>query len=1763
MSKHKKRNKSAAKSKVTATTAQNKPVELAPAQEAATQVAATVATVDGLPSNGLPSAPANSESTEISEAPAASAASAASAEASPAASQPPSQAPAGQDATSQLNAAEQTTEQAGDTVIKAEKLDGSKQETEFSSRDELALERIFQDGVCSYEDFCLLLRWKDPRALLLIQLEDLFLKCCNSDPLNGQGLYTDQSVFLSELFKHLQNAEEVSAEHCADRLSRIWVFAQEAARNIMLQPNTNLVREHKNVPIQFVREMDTSTMVWLGRRTGRNLREKLQGRSNMWAVTRKWEINTLENRLFKAFVESMLELFESKSKSLGFEDQSFADRSGQVLSWLHSDESLDIMPWVNMEPNNLLLADQHYHKIWLAWNWLKNLDAEISLDYAQTDLRLAQMLFWSVSAMLHASPQVKFLALPCCFSMRKLAASVYWPQDNAKQQQKDDAEQQPEETLSSNLKYFQNLALSDMALEGTFTAKDGKVQEFRLILDSMLNTLSLECSGADAALIASVKNGLIYFDQVPRVEFKAYWQDCLNKVQALELEQEKIRQQKLERKSTAPAPRSASQAQGQGKAAEQGKAADQGKKAAQSAQSAQTGTTNAASTSLAKTNGTSAQGTTKTAQAQAATKAQADANKETSTMAELFEVDSVSDSYKQEHKELYGKQNKNSKGKNESRSLGDQLMGLFGLNKSQDGQSTSGQDASTTAKAKSPLAGIKKMVQDKVQTQPVVKANAGVGTGASAGAGSNTSSGHTQQAPSAAGTAGNTNAASASNGQVGSTSANTKTEQQNASQQAGATKQAGDAKQAEDKIMPVSWQSLRSVGQRWCAHMGVEVPETIADASKNSLADTATIDITSIQPIYKLDQKATIKPNYRMIVQRMAHPEFERMLIDVGSSRGWLLDNQVPLCTTADIFLGSRFEDSELSLILSQFLSKLSKECISRHLYYVVPDGINEFALRTLYRQINHFYPNAMPLPRSIGAVISYYSAHAQAFANHKRVVILVASILGSNYVLTPVMGYKDETLQKLMPKSGGWIWERFPSQVFACAGLEKAVANVLNPLQEQKAAINLTLQDICDLNEDISLFMPQSKAEQIAKRSFNTPLNSMVPKEHMWQNLNLGKHTAKQASDMVALTPIKAEDVLSLLKKVEVSKSSGETVYLLSADCDLQKLSANLSNVKALGRVSSVEANAMLSEHHKLEKQHPEMPLLWKDHLPDLYMRASQKGSFWYVPLVRDIKVMPRFGETIEVNSCSFTLPANKTNLYHFPLTQSEGGEKLRYEVQIKSPAFPLSQDVPCQLHMTYTYGAENPYRLTVVPDDPSTAPFKQIATEWIKVDQIERPSPVPVLPQKHSSNVSQLFKFEGNNLIRSMIGFINVCKDSLRFINGQTDTIFFAIGNQSYCLAYLPHNVDVVRHNVEVDNVEIFLPPKYSDPLIDRLSYEYRGVSILCFKSDKGDNKYIFCDPKNVKFASGRNAIILTKYSGYWRRHAHFVWEGGRSFRDGLSNEELSSLNQQQLDTIDDLKECLYDLEDLVDVYLKTPSTANFGLRSDLLTICSDMAEDAPDSLWDFFDKLGNKGLEQPMNWIRLGLAIGYRNVYEQQSWWDWVCEQAENPQASKEDLPMVLKIMAINYLNNIWHFSNNFTVQEIKMLIKLVLLSIKTFVDVPFADKEKAGYVYSNIAELIFVLLLSRGSSNKAISQMMDSNNANVLKMVDGIEKIIELTVKSQKEAQPINIKTFVKFSLSKPASRKAVPDLLYAVHMYLTADDGSADITVTDIDITAAK
>ena len=196
-----------------------------------------------------------------------------------------------------------------------------------------------------------------------------------------------------------QNADKMSNIHILkDALSSIVDDSDLAFRHLNENMREKIVRENVQMPVYKVREINSYGLNWLSRQSGRTIKQKVSSAGNsIMAVQRRMSLDTAENRLFVAFAKELYEQLNTKLESLGEIEHRQIDEEedmrDELAVFLRRDDIAEVRRWENLPPNNTLLSDQNYKKIWHAWNEMKKLDERIQNDFDYIGNRLATIFF--------------------------------------------------------------------------------------------------------------------------------------------------------------------------------------------------------------------------------------------------------------------------------------------------------------------------------------------------------------------------------------------------------------------------------------------------------------------------------------------------------------------------------------------------------------------------------------------------------------------------------------------------------------------------------------------------------------------------------------------------------------------------------------------------------------------------------------------------------------------------------------------------------------------------------------------------------------------------------------------------------------------------------------------------------------------------------------------------------------------------------------------------------------------------------------------------------------------------------------------------------------------------------------------------------------------------------------------------------------------------------------------------------------------------
>jgi len=156
---------------------------------------------------------------------------------------------------------------------------------------------------------------------------------------------------------------------------------------IMNNMRTKIVREDIMLPASKVKEINSKGIMWLSRKPGDTIRKKLASARNMLSIKRRLSIDTGENRLFVEFLKQIKYYLELRLDNLpkDLTEKLFIELYTIIDTFLKNDELEEVKRWTNLPPNNTLLSDQNYRRVWNAWNDLRDLDLDIEKYSDETE----------------------------------------------------------------------------------------------------------------------------------------------------------------------------------------------------------------------------------------------------------------------------------------------------------------------------------------------------------------------------------------------------------------------------------------------------------------------------------------------------------------------------------------------------------------------------------------------------------------------------------------------------------------------------------------------------------------------------------------------------------------------------------------------------------------------------------------------------------------------------------------------------------------------------------------------------------------------------------------------------------------------------------------------------------------------------------------------------------------------------------------------------------------------------------------------------------------------------------------------------------------------------------------------------------------------------------------------------------------------------------------------------------------------------------
>lgn len=272
------------------------------------------------------------------------------------------------------------------------------------------------DKTVTIDDIYSLIRKEDDRSDTLIDclfIQNWFNSIFDFDPITNKPLPSTNDY----LFSRINNIETVGSTFWwNDRIENIVRFTEKAVFSLFDTLHNKILSEHIITHSNRVKETDSTSIRWLSKKPGRTVRQKIADSGKLMGVFHVASIDTTENRLLKAFLIRMDNiLYEKEQLATSFKFQIPEDTNNfiiQVHRWLKSEDASYIGTWNNSYPNNTLLNDKNYRKIWNAWCELQQINDYLEKDISHIEHLKCLYYFWNRIAGLSIHPNYRLLQAP-------------------------------------------------------------------------------------------------------------------------------------------------------------------------------------------------------------------------------------------------------------------------------------------------------------------------------------------------------------------------------------------------------------------------------------------------------------------------------------------------------------------------------------------------------------------------------------------------------------------------------------------------------------------------------------------------------------------------------------------------------------------------------------------------------------------------------------------------------------------------------------------------------------------------------------------------------------------------------------------------------------------------------------------------------------------------------------------------------------------------------------------------------------------------------------------------------------------------------------------------------------------------------------------------------------------------------------------------------------------------------------------------------
>ena len=860
------------------------------------------------------------------------------------------------------------------------------------------------------------------------------------------------------------------------------------------------------------------------------------------------------------------------------------------------------------------------------------------------------------------------------------------------------------------------------------------------------------------------------------------------------------------------------------------------------------------------------------------------------------------------------------------------------------------------------------------------------------------------------------------------------------------------------------------------------------------------IDIFNVRPDYN-SGNGDHKVPFLLLQQLWEAKNKEIVPLDLGNSDAIAFRPNTKTISMVNIFsTDDNIIKSDIREAAMVFSAKLCEYFDKNRLFtYLVPDAFDEFSLVNIRKSLNFYFNNAQPLPRSIASVFTWHSSKEFKSTFKDGDCVLVIDSLTRSISLTPLVGRKIRNLSDKLPKSKGFIWERHPTIILE---INRPFETLKEFFENDGCGYAENIIDIFGLDGIIELKDEISFVDEHSKW-YTQPSSPRInfDGEIFWEKINKS---------------VQHLDIKSIYYITLGEYASSINIKNIPEDVKIIELPKSL-----------VFGGQVLNQWQAKVKDTP----LWRDHLPELSIKVLKDGFYQNFSLVKDAAITPQKGKKVLIPIKQlFTLPKGQT-FYQFPLTQGSEGNELEYMAYLKSLEFPLEEDMKCELILSYTYGDDDPYELQFIPRQRQAGGLQSVKAEWRKLSEIKYGELLyPIFPPRYDWKDFKEYPHknkpnEFHDLFEWIESEFDKLNDIFTYISSNEDRKNGNIANIRYmeagfCFVRVSDTDQKIFCHV---NDFIIYPNNFDDLHIDQV------LSFVIEETDKGPAA------KRVVLESGLPSDSHNKFKKSLRFPMFTVWNSGHSLTENDVPKDFKKV------MLKGISNCCAFLENEEEI---TQSLK--GLENEVFFLLCILHKDMPPELSkELVEYSGSKIGYNFYYFKNMAYAIGDASL----AWQKKILSNAIKHLESNWRASLILAIALWRVEKIIYTLKIDEITMISESLIKIIRKEAK---GIKRSMKAFSKECLALELELLLALLRTRASNDEKIKMILSPDQELTKKFIKIIDEITNKIMKND-----IELHSRIALQLEKPNVFKKIPDLLYALKMYLTCDSGANTIQITGV------